>query len=134
MLKFFSILLILLPTLLFAQSDSRYDAGLNLPFNQKAGDVNPQTGNLSLHQRNRKTSQVMFHLWVVNIHAKNHLKLKPEPWKSPRVFSRSRSMSLMSCSSKSTLVPLFRLCRISSWTGDSPSLLMKRLKRKSLNT
>jgi len=28
--------------------DSRYDAGLNLPFNEKAGDVNPQTGNLTL--------------------------------------------------------------------------------------
>jgi hypothetical protein len=33
---------------LCAQSDSRYDAGLNLPFNRKAGDVNPQTGNLTL--------------------------------------------------------------------------------------
>ena len=29
-------------------TDSRYDAGLNLPFNQKAGDVNPQSGNITL--------------------------------------------------------------------------------------
>ncbi|MBN2535293.1 MAG: hypothetical protein JXB88_20605 [Spirochaetales bacterium] len=32
----------------FAQTDTRYDTGMNLPFNEKAGDVNPQTGNLTL--------------------------------------------------------------------------------------
>lgn len=31
-----------------ADGDTRYDSGLNLPFNEKAGDVNPQTGNISL--------------------------------------------------------------------------------------
>ena len=41
-------LLIITPFAAFSQSDSRYDSGLNLPFNQKAGDVNPQTGNLTL--------------------------------------------------------------------------------------
>lgn len=33
---------------LFAQQDSRYDSDKNLPFNQKAGDVDPQTGNVTL--------------------------------------------------------------------------------------
>jgi len=33
---------------LTAQEDSRYDTGKNLPFNQKAGDVDPQTGNVTL--------------------------------------------------------------------------------------
>ena len=33
----------------FSQTDSRYDADKNLPFNEKAGDVNPQTGNISLN-------------------------------------------------------------------------------------
>ena len=42
-------LFLLLPALTFARSDSRYDVGLNLPFNQKAGDVNPQTGNLTIN-------------------------------------------------------------------------------------
>ena len=36
------------PFLLFGETDSRYDTGLNLPFNEKAGDVNPQTGNITL--------------------------------------------------------------------------------------
>jgi hypothetical protein len=31
-----------------AQQDNRYDAGMNLPFNAKAGDVNPQTGNITV--------------------------------------------------------------------------------------
>jgi hypothetical protein len=39
---------ILLPATLSAQTDSRYDAGKNLPFNEKAGEVNPQTGNITL--------------------------------------------------------------------------------------
>jgi hypothetical protein len=42
----FSILILSL--FAFAQPDSRYDAGLNLPFNEKSGDANPQTGNLTL--------------------------------------------------------------------------------------
>ncbi|HEX3044270.1 MAG TPA: polymorphic toxin-type HINT domain-containing protein [Bacillota bacterium] len=29
-------------------TDSRYDSGLNLPFNEKAGNVNPQSGNLTI--------------------------------------------------------------------------------------
>ncbi len=41
-------LFLLLSAFTFAQSDSHYDAGLNLPFNRKAGDVNPQTGNLTI--------------------------------------------------------------------------------------
>jgi RHS repeat-associated protein len=36
------------PFIIFAETDSRYDTGLNLPFNEKAGDVNPQTGNITL--------------------------------------------------------------------------------------
>ncbi len=32
----------------FAQGDVRYNANMNLPFNEKAGDVNPQTGELTL--------------------------------------------------------------------------------------
>ncbi|HAX38224.1 MAG TPA: hypothetical protein DD477_06145, partial [Spirochaetaceae bacterium] len=45
--------LIVLVTLAFslplaAQTDSRYNAGFNLPFNQQAGDVNPQTGDLTV--------------------------------------------------------------------------------------
>jgi RHS repeat-associated protein len=31
-----------------AQTDTRYDSDMNLPFNQKAGNVNPQTGNVSV--------------------------------------------------------------------------------------
>jgi RHS repeat-associated protein len=31
-----------------AVDDTRYDSGLNLPFNEKAGNVNPQTGNLTI--------------------------------------------------------------------------------------
>jgi RHS repeat-associated protein len=31
-----------------AQGDTRYDVGFNLPFNEKAGNVNPQTGNVTL--------------------------------------------------------------------------------------
>lgn len=48
--KFKTTCLLLLITLgsLFSRSDSRYDKGLNLPFTPKAGDVNPQTGELSL--------------------------------------------------------------------------------------
>ncbi|MBN2444683.1 MAG: RHS repeat protein, partial [Spirochaetales bacterium] len=34
----------------FPQEDTRYDAGMNLPFNQKAGDVNPQTGNITISE------------------------------------------------------------------------------------
>ena len=33
---------------IYAQ-DTRYDADKNLPFNEKSGDVNPQTGNLTLN-------------------------------------------------------------------------------------
>ena len=40
-----SILSFATPTL--AASDTRYDSGLNLPFNEKAGNVNPQTGVLT---------------------------------------------------------------------------------------
>ncbi|MBN2440955.1 MAG: RHS repeat-associated core domain-containing protein [Spirochaetales bacterium] len=40
--------LALMPGLLHSQEDTRYDAGMNLPFNEKAGDVNPQTGNITL--------------------------------------------------------------------------------------
>ena len=47
-LLFALIFFLLLPTITFAQTDSRYDAGMNLPFNEKAGDVNPQTGDVSL--------------------------------------------------------------------------------------
>ena len=32
----------------FAATDTRYDTGLNLPFNEKAGNVNPQTGNVGV--------------------------------------------------------------------------------------
>ncbi len=32
----------------YAATDTRYDSGLNLPFNEKAGNVNPQTGNLTV--------------------------------------------------------------------------------------
>ena len=43
------ILLVLVVTIgLGFSQDSRYDAGLNLPFNEKLGDVNPQTGNITL--------------------------------------------------------------------------------------
>ncbi|HEX3047262.1 MAG TPA: hypothetical protein VHY08_21085, partial [Bacillota bacterium] len=31
-----------------AANDTRYDSGLNLPFNEKAGNVNPQSGNLTI--------------------------------------------------------------------------------------
>jgi hypothetical protein len=41
-------IIICLPFSTFPQADTRYDAGMNLPFNEKAGEVNPQTGNLSL--------------------------------------------------------------------------------------
>jgi len=41
-------LLLFLPVAAFSQEDTRYDAGMNLPFNEKAGDVNPQTGNLTI--------------------------------------------------------------------------------------
>ena len=44
-----AIVLILSPFPAFSQADSRYDTGLNLPFNEKAGDVNPQTGNISIN-------------------------------------------------------------------------------------
>jgi hypothetical protein len=47
--KMLSIILLLLSPLAFSQQDTRYDAGLNLPFNEKAGDVNPQTGNITLN-------------------------------------------------------------------------------------
>ena len=43
-----SIILILSAGMLSGQEDTRYDSDLNLPFNQKAGDVNPQTGGISL--------------------------------------------------------------------------------------
>src|SRR5690554_668426 len=32
-----------------AAEDTRYDVGMNLPFNPKAGNVNPQTGNVTLN-------------------------------------------------------------------------------------
>src|SRR5512137_1119137 len=41
-------IIILTAAVMFGQQDTRYDAGLNLPFNEKAGDVNPQTGNITL--------------------------------------------------------------------------------------
>ena len=46
----FAVLLLVVAALTAAAqaTDSRYDAGLNLPFNQKAGDVNPQSGNITL--------------------------------------------------------------------------------------
>jgi len=44
----FVLILIFCSWTAFSQTDTRYDAGLNLPFNEKAGDVNPQTGNLTL--------------------------------------------------------------------------------------
>ncbi len=43
-----TLLLLFTPSLGFTQSDTRYDSGLNLPFNKKAGNVNPQTGNITL--------------------------------------------------------------------------------------
>ena len=43
-----TLLFLIIPSTAFAQSDTRYDSGLNLPFNEKAGDVNPQTGNITL--------------------------------------------------------------------------------------
>ena len=45
---FITIIIIFFPIVLYSQQDSRYDSGLNLPFNQKAGNVNPQTGNVSV--------------------------------------------------------------------------------------
>lgn len=49
MKKVFMILVFITISLItYAQSDTRYDSGLNLPFNEKAGDVNPQTGNITL--------------------------------------------------------------------------------------
>ncbi len=44
----FILLFLSFATVAFSQNDSRYDSGLNLPFNEKAGDVNPQTGNITL--------------------------------------------------------------------------------------
>lgn len=48
----FSLLVVLLAAASVAahaqSTDSRYDAGLNLPFNERAGEVNPQSGNLTL--------------------------------------------------------------------------------------
>jgi len=44
MIMFFN----LYPVLFAQQGDTRYDAGMNLPFNKQAGDVNPQTGNLTV--------------------------------------------------------------------------------------
>ena len=41
------LLLSILPAVIYSQEDSRYDSGMNLPFNRKAGNVNPQTGNVS---------------------------------------------------------------------------------------
>lgn len=41
--------LFLLCSVTYSQEDSRYDSGFNLPFNEKAGDVNPQTGNITVH-------------------------------------------------------------------------------------
>ncbi len=35
---------------LSAQEDSRYDSHLNLPFNEKAGDVNPQSGSVTINE------------------------------------------------------------------------------------
>jgi hypothetical protein len=45
---FFLLIFIFLPPAAYSQQDTRYDAGLNLPFNEQAGDVNPQTGNPTL--------------------------------------------------------------------------------------
>jgi hypothetical protein len=42
------LILSLLSLYVYSQSDYRYDSGLNLPFNEKAGGVNTQTGNLTL--------------------------------------------------------------------------------------
>lgn len=42
------LVLFFVPGLLIAQSDNRYDSDMNLPFNAKNGDVNPQTGGVSL--------------------------------------------------------------------------------------
>ena len=42
------LLAVICQCILIAEPDSRYDTGLNLPFNEKAGDVNPQTGNITL--------------------------------------------------------------------------------------
>jgi YD repeat-containing protein len=47
-LIFLSVFLFLLSAPLFSQNDSRYDSGLNLPFNEKAGDLNPQTGSVTV--------------------------------------------------------------------------------------
>lgn len=33
---------------IFSQTDTRYDSDMNLPFNSKEGDVNPQTGGISV--------------------------------------------------------------------------------------
>ena len=44
----FIFLLLCIPAFVFTQTDTRYDAGKNLPFNEKAGEVNPQTGNITL--------------------------------------------------------------------------------------
>lgn len=47
--KYLTIFLIVLGTIgVYGQSDNRYDAEKNLPFNQKAGDVNPQTGTITI--------------------------------------------------------------------------------------
>lgn len=45
-----SVILFLITATLSAGTDARYDAGLNMPFNQKAGDVNPQTGNVTVNE------------------------------------------------------------------------------------
>jgi len=45
------IFLMVFPLWGFSQTDTRYDADKNLPFNEKAGDVNPQTGNLTLQYK-----------------------------------------------------------------------------------
>lgn len=41
---------LLLGNALSAQQDSRYDSDKNLPFNRKAGDVDPQTGNVTIQE------------------------------------------------------------------------------------
>jgi|GEM_PF-2589150 len=41
-------IILLIGGLGFSQEDSRYDADKNLPFNEKAGDVNPQTGSITI--------------------------------------------------------------------------------------
>jgi hypothetical protein len=43
-----SILIFLSVTTVSAQNDTRYDTDLNLPFNAKAGDVNQQTGSITI--------------------------------------------------------------------------------------